>query len=62
MKALYKTVWEYKQRDLVDMAADRGAFIDQSQVRFTSVLCFPASLPNSSMFLIEDSCFPRHVT
>ncbi len=33
MKALYKTVWEYKQRDLVDMAADRGAFIDQSQVR-----------------------------
>ena len=32
MKALYKTVWEYKQRDLVDMAADRGAFIDQSQV------------------------------
>mmetsp|Transcript_15211 Transcript_15211/g.45878 ORF Transcript_15211/g.45878 Transcript_15211/m.45878 type:complete len:868 (+) Transcript_15211:136-2739(+) len=31
MKALYKTVWEYKQRDLVDMAADRGAFIDQSQ-------------------------------
>lgn len=31
MKALYKTVWEIKQRVLVDMAADRGAFIDQSQ-------------------------------
>ncbi|MGQ3013456.1 MAG: ribonucleoside-diphosphate reductase subunit alpha [Flavobacteriales bacterium] len=31
IKALYKTVWEIKQRDLVDMAADRGAFIDQSQ-------------------------------
>ncbi|BDA51394.1 Ribonucleoside-diphosphate reductase large subunit [Coccomyxa sp. Obi] len=31
LKALYKTVWELKQRTLVDMAADRGAFIDQSQ-------------------------------
>lgn len=31
IKALYKTVWEIKQRDLIDMAADRGAFIDQSQ-------------------------------
>lgn len=31
LKSLYKTVWEIKQRVLVDMAADRGAFIDQSQ-------------------------------
>jgi ribonucleotide reductase alpha subunit len=31
MKALYKTVWEIRQKHLVDMAADRGAFIDQSQ-------------------------------
>lgn len=31
MKALYKTVWEISQRVLLDMAADRGAFIDQSQ-------------------------------
>ncbi len=31
LKALYKTVWEIKQRKLVEMAADRGAFIDQSQ-------------------------------
>ncbi|MBM3170257.1 MAG: ribonucleoside-diphosphate reductase subunit alpha [Bacteroidetes bacterium] len=31
IKAIYKTVWEIKQRDLIDMAADRGAFIDQSQ-------------------------------
>ena len=31
LKDLYKTVWEIKQRVLVDMAADRGAFIDQSQ-------------------------------
>lgn len=31
IKALYKTVWEIKQRTLIDMAADRGAYIDQSQ-------------------------------
>jgi len=31
LKALYKTVWEISQRSLIDMAADRGAFIDQSQ-------------------------------
>lgn len=31
IKALYKTVWEIKQRHLIDMAADRGAFICQSQ-------------------------------
>eukprot|EP00004_Rigifila_ramosa_P025059 TRINITY_DN7413_c0_g1_i1.p1 TRINITY_DN7413_c0_g1~~TRINITY_DN7413_c0_g1_i1.p1 ORF type:complete len:816 (-),score=202.02 TRINITY_DN7413_c0_g1_i1:172-2589(-) len=31
LKAIYKTVWEIKQRTLIDMAADRGAFIDQSQ-------------------------------
>jgi ribonucleoside-diphosphate reductase subunit M1 len=31
IKALYKTVWEISQRHIVQMAADRGAFIDQSQ-------------------------------
>ena len=31
IKDLYKTVWEIKQRNLIDMAADRGAFICQSQ-------------------------------
>merc|ERR1711994_130091 len=31
LKELYKTVWEVKQRIVLDMAADRGAFIDQSQ-------------------------------
>eukprot|EP00434_Breviolum_minutum_P000189 symbB.v1.2.000159.t1/scaffold9.1/size550961/15 len=28
---LYKTVWEIKQRVVLDMAADRGKYIDQSQ-------------------------------
>jgi ribonucleotide reductase alpha subunit len=27
----YKTVWELSMKTLIDMAADRGAFIDQSQ-------------------------------
>jgi ribonucleotide reductase alpha subunit len=31
MKNLYKTVWELSQKTLIDMAADRGRFIDQSQ-------------------------------
>ncbi|WP_298390061.1 ribonucleoside-diphosphate reductase subunit alpha [Hydrotalea sp.] len=31
IKGLYKTVWEIKQRNIIDMAADRGAFICQSQ-------------------------------
>ena len=31
IRELYKTVWEIKQRNLIDMAADRGAYICQSQ-------------------------------
>ncbi|WFD45246.1 ribonucleoside-diphosphate reductase [Malassezia psittaci] len=31
IKALYKTVWEISQKVIIDMAADRGAFICQSQ-------------------------------
>lgn len=31
IKAIYQTVWELKMKDIIDMAADRGAFIDQSQ-------------------------------
>ena len=31
IKALYKTVWEISQKTVLKQAADRGAFIDQSQ-------------------------------
>jgi ribonucleoside-diphosphate reductase alpha chain len=31
LKDIYKTVWEIKQRAVIDMAADRGAYICQSQ-------------------------------
>ena len=31
IKELYKTTWEIKQKHVIDMAADRGAYVDQSQ-------------------------------
>jgi len=31
IKNLYRTVWEIKMKDVIDMAADRARFIDQSQ-------------------------------
>ena len=31
LKEIYRTAWEIPMRSLIDMAADRGAFIDQSQ-------------------------------
>jgi len=31
IKELYKTVWEMSMRDIIDMSAERGYFIDQSQ-------------------------------
>ena len=31
VKEIYRTVWEIPQRSIIDMSADRGAFIDQSQ-------------------------------
>lgn len=37
LKELYKTVWEMSGKNLVEMAVERGAFIDQSQS--FSVVC-----------------------
>jgi len=31
LKAIYRTVWEIPQKSIIEMSADRGAFIDQSQ-------------------------------
>ena len=31
VREVYRTAWEMKMRSLIDMAADRGAYIDQSQ-------------------------------
>jgi ribonucleoside-diphosphate reductase alpha chain len=31
LRLIYRTAWELPMRSLIDMAAERGAFIDQSQ-------------------------------
>ena len=31
IKKVFRTVWEISQRSIIDMAADRGPYIDQSQ-------------------------------
>ena len=31
LKAIYRTIWEIPQKSIIEMAADRGAYIDQSQ-------------------------------
>ncbi len=31
VRAIFRTAWEIPMRSLIDMAADRGAYIDQSQ-------------------------------
>lgn len=31
IREVYRTVWEISQKDLIDMASERGAYIDQSQ-------------------------------
>lgn len=48
LRELYKTVWEIKQRTLIDMAAERGAFIDQSQ-SFNVFMAQPTAAKLTSM-------------
>src|SRR6202051_1589766 len=55
LKRIYRTAWELPMKALIEMAADRGAFIDQSQ----SLNLFMAS-PNigqlSSMYMYAWKC------
>lgn len=48
VKELYKTVWEISQRVLIDLSADRGAFVDQSQ-SFNVNIAHPTNANLSSM-------------
>ena len=68
IKALYKTVWEISQRNIIKMAADRGAFIDQSQSlnihiaepsygKLTSMHFYAWKLVNNSTALQSDHRF-----
>jgi ribonucleoside-diphosphate reductase alpha chain len=49
LKRIYRTAWEIPMRALIDMAADRGAFIDQSQ-SLNLFVESPAIGPLSSMY------------
>lgn len=46
----YRTVWEYKQKDLIDLAADRAVFIDQTQSMNIYMSAPTPSKLTSSMF------------
>lgn len=48
VKILYKTVWEISQKTLINMACERGAFIDQSQ-SFNVFIAEPTISKLSSM-------------
>merc|ERR1712241_241118 len=50
LRELYKTVWEIKQRVVLDMAADRGAYIDQSQSLNIHMIDAPTSKLSSMPF------------
>ena len=45
MKRIFRTVWELPQRSLIEMAADRGPYVDQSQ----SMTLFLSNPNNSNM-------------
>lgn len=48
IREVYKTVWEMKQKDIIDMSADRGAFICQSQsLNLFIENCNPAKLTSA---------------
>lgn len=51
IREVYKTVWEMKQKDIIDMSADRGAFICQSQsLNLFIENCNPAKLTSAHFY------------
>jgi ribonucleoside-diphosphate reductase alpha chain len=51
LKEIYRTVWEMKQKDIIDMSADRGAFICQSQsLNLFIENCNPAKLTSAHFY------------
>lgn len=53
MKELYKTCWEIKQKVVLDMAADRGPYIDQSQ-SLTLEIKLTRSLSQADLFRLRN--------
>ena len=54
LKKIYKTVWEISQKHVIDMAADRGAFICQSQ-SMNLYIAEPSTRTLSSMYFYAHS-------
>ncbi|MGH8260029.1 MAG: ribonucleoside-diphosphate reductase subunit alpha, partial [Steroidobacteraceae bacterium] len=50
LRAIYRTAWELPMRALIDLAADRGPYIDQSQ-SLNLFMARPSIGPLSSMYL-----------
>ena len=51
LREIYRTVWEMKQKDIIDMSADRGAFICQSQsLNLFIENCNPAKLTSAHFY------------
>lgn len=51
IREVYRTVWEMKQKDVIDMSADRGAFICQSQsLNLFIENCNPAKLTSAHFY------------
>jgi ribonucleoside-diphosphate reductase alpha chain len=51
IREVYRTVWEMKQKDIIDMSADRGAFICQSQsLNLFIENCNPAKLTSAHFY------------
>ena len=67
VKAFYRTAWELPQRSLIDLAAARGPYIDQSQ-SLNLFLADPTIGKLSSMYLLrlavraEDDLLPAVAT
>ena len=71
---IIQTAWEIKQRSIIDMAADRGAFIDQSQslnlfmesltikTDFSSFLCRERIENRYVLFAFPSCCRPNQFT
>ena len=57
IKAVYRTVWDLNPIDLIDMAADRAPFIDQSQSLTLGIRRpTPALMVSSFLYFV---CFVR---
>lgn len=65
-RAIYKTVWEISQKTVIDLSADRGAFIDQvrspSSTRPVFVSNYELTFPSSLRIRLQSQSLNIHLT